>query len=59
MAEIVDSIIEIIIDSETTIKEKCTRQLAQIAENLAKYHSSQHKESQFDAKNVLAHLETS
>jgi len=54
---------EIIEDSTTeTIptadQEKCTKQLAQTAENLAKSHSSQHKESQFDAKNASAHLET-
>ena len=53
---IVDLITEIIL--ETIGQEKCTKQLAQIAANNAKYHSSQHKENQLDARNALVHLET-
>jgi|GEM_PF-1345004 hypothetical protein len=55
-AVIVDSTTGTTTDSETTGQEKCTKQLAQIAVSNAKYHSSQHKESQFDAKNASAHL---
>jgi len=56
-AEIESSAATIAVDSATD-QEKCIKQLAQIAEKLAKCHSSQHKESQFDAKIALAHLET-
>ena len=57
LAEIIveDSITE---TASTIGQEKCTKQLAQIAANLAKCHSSQHKESQLDVEIALAHLET-
>lgn len=46
-----------IVDS-TTDQEKCIKQLVRIAENLAKCHSSLHKENQLDVENASAHLET-
>jgi hypothetical protein len=55
MEVIVDSITEIV---STIDQEKCTKQLALTAENLAKYHSSLHKESQLDVENASAHLGT-
>jgi hypothetical protein len=51
-----DSITE---TASMTGQEKCTKQLARIAESLAKCHSSQHKESQLDAEIAFKHQETS
>lgn len=39
-------------------QEKCTKQLAQIAVSLAKYHLSLHRVSQLDVEIALARLET-
>ena len=52
---IVDSITE---TASTIGLEKCTKQLAQIAVSLAKYHSSLHRVSQLDVEIALARLET-
>ena len=46
------------IDSAMTDQEKCTKQLVLIAEKNVKYHLSQRKASQLDAKIVFKHLET-
>ena len=55
-AEIEDSAV-IIVDSETTDQEKCTKQFALTAEKNAKYHSSQVATSQLGVENVFKHLE--